>query len=240
MKPILFLGCILYFCLLSTIVTAKILFYSDRNITYIQGNDRDFSIYMMDDDGSNVQKLTHKPHKETSARWSPDGKSFAFSRDTDIKLNQMAPNDIFIKSINGAHEIRLTDHPASDGGGLTWSPDGKQIAFVSLRSGRLEIHVIDIASRNVKQLTNNAILGGLSASPDWSPDGIHIAYQQSIPGLGRTIYTMDANGKNQKALVPPNGLFRYSPRWSPDGDAILYGEIEYHWVNGKRERKAND
>ena len=78
----------------------------------------------------------------------------------------------------------------------------------------------------------------MSADPDWSPDGEHIAYEQSVPGHGRTIYTMDANGKNQKPLVPPNGLFRYGPRWSPDGDAVLYGEVEYQWINGKREVKA--
>ena len=154
MKNYIVTACCLFLSLLSTFGTAKILFHSDRNITYIQGNDRDFSIYMMDDDGSNVQKLTHKPHLEVMARWSPDGKAIAFSRDTDIKLNQMAPTDIFIMDIKGTYEIRLTDHPASDGGGLTWSPDGKQIAFVSLRSGSLDIHVIDLASRRVKQLTN--------------------------------------------------------------------------------------
>ena len=238
MKKSIMIACCLYFSLLFTLGSAKILFDSDRNITYIQGNDRDFSIYMMDDDGSNVQKLTHLPNSEFQARWSPDGKSIAFSRDTDIKLNQMTPTDIFIMDIKGTYEIKLTDHPASDGGGLTWSPDGKQIAFVSLRSGSLDIHVIDLASRHVKQLTNNAILGGLSADPDWSPDGEHIAYQQVVPGQGRTIYTMDADGRNQKPFVPANGLYRYDPRWSPDGDAILYGEIEHEWINGKLQRKA--
>lgn len=190
---------------------------------------------MMDDDGSNVQKLTDSPLYEISARWSPDGKTFAFARDMDIALTTERQTDLFIKDVYTTHEVRLTDHPKQDAGALAWSPDGKKIAFVSTRTGHIDIHVVDVESRVVKQLTDNAVLGGLSADPDWSPDGKHIVYEQVLPGKGRTIYTMDADGKKQKPVVPTNGLFRYGPRWSPDGDSILYGEIEYRVINGRRE-----
>lgn len=230
MRQKLFICC-LCLSLLSSLGPAKILFDSTRGTTFIQGKDHDFSIYMMDDDGSNVRKLTDTPFSEKSARWSPDGKAIAFSRDIDIALTTKMQTELFIMDVEGTYEIRLTDHPEIDGPDLAWSPDGKQIAFVSTRNGKLDIHVIDVASRAVKQLTNNAVLGGLSAAPDWSPDGEHIAYEQVVRGQGRTIYTMDANGRNQKPLIPANHLFRYGPRWSPDGDAILYGEIEYRIIN---------
>ena len=230
MKIKLFIGCCLCLSLLSSLVSAKILFHSTRGTTFIQGKDHDFSIYMMDDDGSNVRKLTDTPFFEITPRWAPDGKALAFARDIDIALTTEMQTELFIMDVKGTYEIRLTDHPKQDGGDLAWSPDGNRIAFVSTRSGHIDIHLIDVASRAVKQLTNNAGLGGLSAAPDWSPDGKHIAYQQLIPGQGRTIYTMDANGGNQKPLVPADDLFRYGPRWSPDGDAILYGEIEYRII----------
>ena len=230
MRQKLYIGC-LFFSLLSSIVSARILFDSTRGTTFIQGKDLDFSIYMMDDDGRNVRKLTDTPFSEESARWSPDGKAIAFSRDIDIALTTKMQTELFIMDVDGTYEIRLTDHPEIDGPGLAWAPDGEQIAFVSTRSGNIDIHVIDLASRTVKQLTNNAVLGGLSAAPDWSPDGEHIAYQQVVPGQGRTIYTMDADGRNQKPLVPADGLFKHGPRWSPDGDAILYGETKYAIIN---------
>ncbi len=232
----LLIGYCLCFSLLSSLVSAKILFDSTRGTTFIQGKDHDFSIYMMDDDGSNVRKLTDTPFLEITPRWSPDGKTIAFARDVDIALTTRRQTDLFIKDVKGTYEIRLTDHPKQDGGDLAWSPDGEQIAFVSLRSGHIDIHVIDVASRAVKQLTNNAVLGGLSAAPDWSPDGKHIAYQQLIPGQGRTIYTMEANGRNQKPLVPADGLSRGAPRWSPDGDAILYRETEYRIINERPQK----
>ena len=191
---------------------------------------------MMDDDGSNVRKLTDTPFYEVTARWAPDGKAIAFARDMDIALTTERQTDLFIKDVNGTHEVRLTDHLKQDAGALAWSPDGKRIAFVSTRSGHIDIHVVDVESRVVKQLTDNAVLGGLSADPDWSPDGKHIVYQQSLPGKGRTIYTMDADGRNQKPVVPADGHHRFKPRWSTDGDSILYGEIEYRLINGKREK----
>lgn len=231
----LLIGYCLCFSLLSSLVSAKILFESSHERTVVRGNDIDFSIYMMDDDGSNMQKLTDTPFLETTARWSPDGKTIAFARDVDIARTDREQTDLFIMDVKGTYEIRLTDHPREDGGDLAWSPDGKQIAFVSLRSGHIDIHVIDVASRAVKQLTSNAVLGGLSAAPDWSPDGRHIVYQQLLPGQGRTIYTMDVDGRDQKPLVPADGLSRGAPRWSPDGDSILYRETEYRFINNRRE-----
>ncbi len=232
--------CCLILVGLSPLAPAKILFDSSRDST-VQGNQQDanYEIYIMNDDGSNVQNITNNPLLEESGRWSPDGKQIAFVRDMDNRLSHVMQTDIFIRDVKGTYEIRLTDHPAADGPDITWSPDGTRIAFVSLRSKGLNIHVIDVESKVVTQLTNNAEIGGSATSPDWSPDGDTIVYTQVIPGQGRTIYTMSADGKHQKPLVPVDvRLFRVSPRWSSSGDAILYAETEYEIVNNARKVAA--
>lgn len=232
--------CCLLLAGLPTLAPAKILFDSARDST-VQGNQQDanYEIYIMNDDGSNVQNITNNPLLEEDARWSPDGKQIAFVRDLDNRLSHVMQTDIFIRDVRGTYEIRLTDHPAADGPDITWSPDGTRIAFVSLRNKGLDIYVVDVESRDVTRLTDAAKIGGASTSPDWSPDGDSIVCIQGIPGQGRTIYTMTAEGRDRKPLVPADAkLFRVSPRWSPSGDAILYAETEYKVVNNGRKVAA--
>ena len=64
----------------------------------------------------------------------------------------------------------------TDGLGNTapyWSPDGSQIAFMSTRSGTLELHIMDRDGGNVRQLTSGSDWEGGSAV--WLPDGNRIA-----------------------------------------------------------------
>jgi Tol biopolymer transport system component len=55
-----------------------------------------------------------------------------------------------------------------------WSPDGKQIAFLSRRgSGHFQIYVMDMADGSETQLTD---LPETVHSPAWSPDGAYMAF----------------------------------------------------------------
>lgn len=216
MKKVFFITYCIIFCFVSSLAFAKILFRS-----YCNGS---FEFYMMDDDGSNVERLTDNPHNDLTPRWSPDGKQIAFVRDMDAGNRQQF--DLFIMDVGETYERRLTDHPAADGPQIAWSPDGKQIVFVSTRNEGINIFAIDLESRAVKQLTDTF---SSSSDPDWSADRKHIVYQQ-----GRNIYTMNADGTNQQSLGPNDGRFsRYSPRWSPNGDAILYLEKDFQNINAK-------
>ncbi len=91
--------------------------------------------------------------------------------------------------------------------------------------------VLDIITGELKQVTNNE---GLTVDPRWSPDGKTIVYRYEGKE-GKSIYTMSANGKNQKPLIPPKAgpILRFSPAWSPDGERIVFCEME--WLNEKPE-----
>ena len=66
-----------------------------------------------------------------------------------------------------------------DIGGTTWSPDGKQIAFVSNISGRNNIWLVPSSGGWPTQLT---ISDQRQVSPAWSPDGNWIAYASDYDG----------------------------------------------------------
>ena len=226
-------------CCLPSLVAAKIVFISNR--------DGGSNIYVMEDDGSNVQRLTftESPQADGGPIWSPDGTHIAFERDTDAakrKTNQKY--DIFLMDADGSNVQQLTDDHALDGTG-TWSPDGHHIAFDSTRNKGFDIYVMDILTREVDQLTHNPGNREWAMYPSWSPNGKYIAYVQAINGgflnAGTTIYIMNANGNGAKELVPPhNEWSRASPRWSPDSKSILYHESHFALVGQITKKVASN
>jgi Tol biopolymer transport system component len=219
MRKLLITCCL--FVSVSTLASAKIIFDAKR--------EDNFEIYRMNDDGSNLQRLTNNPRYDHCARWSPDGKQIVFVRRFDEERRQQG--NLFLINADGSNERRLTNAPENDGPNITWAPDGKRVAFVRRPQNKGQIHVLDIATGSVKQLTNN---DGLIVDPRWSPDGKTIVYRYEGKD-GKSIYTMSSTGKNQKHLIPPKDgpILRFSPAWSPDSKRIVYCEME--WINEKPE-----
>lgn len=198
----------------STVASSKIVFSSNM--------DGNYEIYVMDDDGTNIQRLTHHPDKDTVPRWSADGKQIAFQREKRWQPGQKGQEiDVFVMNRDGSQLQQITDHPGMDTRPV-WSPDGRHIAFGS----GWDIHKIDIATKEVKQLARNLKKRTISLQ-DWSPDGKSIAYTVSVPPEGRAIYLTDANGSTHREFLPGKGTLRYTVRWSPDGKKILYCEAAY-------------
>ena len=79
-----------------------------------------------------AEPLTSGAFDEESPAWSPDGSQIAFIRRHGEGDVDKAPNhDLFvIEARAGAKEKRLTTTAADEGGRLSWSPDGRSIAFV--------------------------------------------------------------------------------------------------------------
>ena len=64
-------------------------------------------------------------------------------------------------------------------GGTTWSPDGKQIAFITNITGRNNLWIVPAEGGWPVQLT---ISDQRQAAPAWSPDGKWIAYMSDYDG----------------------------------------------------------
>ena len=189
-----------------------------------------WEIYVMDDDGSNVKRLTHNNVYDAHPRWSPNGKYIAFERDQERENNEQNL-DLFLMNLNGTQVRQLTTYTGIDIN-PAWSPDSQNLAFTSTRDGATSIHTIDIETQEVSELTRNMNVRN-TGNPDWSPDGKHIVYISARRNpFQEGIYVMDADGKNPRPFVRDAGTIYFSPRWSPDGKHILYGEAK----QGKNEK----
>src|SRR5262245_39904623 len=107
----------------------RILFVSER-----AGNPE---VYVMNADGSGVQRLTRNPSDDFFPAWSPDGAKIAWAR-------TLAPTDgqIHVMNLDDSDDDVLASSPADDES-PSWSPDGRKIAFYSDRDGDDEIFVMN-------------------------------------------------------------------------------------------------
>jgi hypothetical protein len=197
----------------------KIAFSSTRDV-----NNQE--IYVMNDDGSDVTRLTNNAARDSDPSWSPDGEKIAFQTTRD------GDNEIFVmNAADGSDVTRLTNNLASDEF-PRWSPDGEKITFQSNRDGNFEIYVMNAADGgNPTRLTNNNAIDG---SPSWSPDGEKITFGSQRDG-NPEIYVMNADGSGQTRLTNNNAIDG-SSGWSPDGEKIVFdstrdGNFEIYIMN---------
>jgi len=163
---------------------------------------RSLGVYVMDSDGSNVQRLTE--FETTWGSWSPDGERIAFTGHFD------GIREIYVMDSDGSNVQRITHTPVREGGSFApeWSPDGQKIVFDSTRDGNFEIYVMDADGSNVQNLTHN---DKTDARPAWSPDGQRIVFHSTRDGNFQ-IYVMDADSGNVERLTS-NNHFDAHPDW---------------------------
>lgn len=121
----------------------------------------------------------------------------------------------------------------------TWSPDAKNIAYVSFETGRPAIYRQELATGRRQQLTN---FQGLNGAPAWSPDGRTMAMTLSKDG-NPDIYLMDLATK-QLTQITKHYAIDTEPTWMPDGQSVLFTSdrggkpqiYSYDLRSGKTER----
>ena len=145
--------------------------------------------------------------------WSPDGKRFVF-----MSNGGEGNYDLYLREADG-RITRITTDREKDGHGH-WSPAHDQIAFVSGRSGKGDVYLLDLAAKTTTRLT----LGEQPyLYPQWSPDGKRLAVIQGT-NENHDIYALEP-GRTPPATPKPLSTWRYDdlrPVWSPDGKRVAF------------------
>jgi TolB protein len=171
-------------------------------IAFTSTRDGNSEIYVVNRDGSNVRRLTNHPGIDSTPTWSPSGTQIAFTSD------RSGSPQIYLVASDGLGPVqRLTSESYADR--PTWSPAPyNEIAFASRNGPGFDIKIIDVATRQVKQLTFGE---GSNESPSYAPNGKHIAFMSTRAGKAQ-IFTITRDGRNLKQLTRTGN--NYQPDWS--------------------------
>ncbi len=170
-------------------------------LCFTSTRDGNSEIYVMNRDGSNVRRLTRHPGIDISPTWSPPGTQIAFVSDRG------GDPHIYIMDADGSGSPTLLTREYSDR--PTWSPAPyNEIAYSARTGPGNDIKVIDLASRQVRQLTFGE---GTNESPTWSANGRHLAFMSTRAGKSQ-IFTIARDGKNVRQLTRTGS--NQQPNWS--------------------------
>jgi TolB protein len=160
-------------------------------------------IFVLDLTTNATTRITDDPAIDTEAVWSADGQSLYFTSD-----RAGGPQIYRIGVRPGEKPKRITF-----GGGYNarprLSPDGTQLAMVTLDGGNYRIAVQDLSNNNVRVLSK----GRQDESPSFAPNGAMVIYSGSEGGRS-LLATVSTDGLTGQRLKSDQGQVR-EPVWGP-------------------------
>lgn len=99
----------------------------------------------------------------------------------------------------------------------SWSPDGRQIAYVSFEKRKAQIYTVSVETGQRRLVTD---FTGINSAPAWSPDGRQLAVVLSKSGSPK-IYSVDLSSGNLKQLTFGDAIDT-EPRFTADGKALIF------------------
>ena len=191
----------------------------DTKVAYVtaepRGSGRLFSLIVSDQDGESEHKIMESNDPIMSPAWSPDSRRLAY---VSFEGNK---SSIFIQTLRTGNRIQVSSKPGINGA-PAFSPDGRKLVLtLGGIEGNLDIHVLDINSRQTKRLTTHR---AIDTEGSWSPDGRFIYFTSDRSG-GPQIYRISVNGGSAERITF-EGSYNARPRLSPDGSKLAMVHLD--------------
>jgi TolB protein len=200
------------------VARTKLTFASDRDGERMTGTvekRETKEIYISDYDGENQRRVTVGRTLNITPRWSPDGRSIAYTS------YRRGPPQVFISNIfQGTLEETTKGERVGQNWLPAWSPDGQRICFGSTRDGgSSQLYVTNRDGSGLRRLTNDK---WVNTTPTWSPSGNQIAFVSDRTGSPQ-IYVINADGVGAPQRISTSESYADKPAWSPPP----FNEITY-------------
>lgn len=168
--------------------------------------------------GTGLRTVTTGIYSDNVA-FSPSGERLVFSKRSGPAARDV---DVYTVRIDGTGLTRLTDAPGQDKE-VTWSPNGRLIAFMSNRTGNAHVWLMRPDGSHQRMVTPRP--RDTEAWPDFAPNG-----RELLVNKGARVVTMRLDGSHRRILSGPPSLL-WQAVYSPDGRriaAIQYSGPHYN------------
>jgi tol-pal system beta propeller repeat protein TolB len=184
---------------------------SGRWIVYADADDRGTRIAQIDLRTMKTQLLSASNRGlNITPVYTKDGKNIVWAAGGD------SPAELFLASANGDDTVAkpFVGRSGFETTSPTFSPDGKQVAFMSPRPLTPQLFMMNVDGTGLRPLTP-VVAGKRSyrTGPDWSPNGDEIAFQQQNGDF--QVWTITVKDRSMHQLT--NEGENEDPSWAPDG-----------------------
>ncbi|REK11265.1 MAG: S9 family peptidase [Acidobacteria bacterium] len=172
------------------------------------------------------------PKPPEGAKWTESPRiveSVTYRRDRQGFIEE-GFRQVFVVTAEGGTPRQLTDGEYHSGGDLSWTPDGSEILFSSLRDDEWEyairesdVYAVNVRSGAIRQLTTRK---GVDQDPVVSPDGKWVAYTgydwTDDTYIDSKLHLMRLDGSDVRVLTPELDRSPFGLMWAEDSSGVYF------------------
>lgn len=163
----------------------------------------DPDVYVLDLATGKLRQITSSPAIDTEPAWLPDGSALVFTSDRG------GSPQLYEQKLGGPGQPQRITWDGNYNADASVSPDGKSVALVHRENGALKIAILDLASENMKTMTD----GPSDKSPTFAPNGAMILYSAVDHGAD-VLATVSVDSRVREELSGTSGELS-QPAWGP-------------------------